>query len=292
MRRKIARQQRSPICTKAGATLMEVIVVIATIGVLMSLLLPAVQMARETSRRMSCSSKLHQIGIAIGNYIDVHKVFPPGLNLRDDLNGFLFAKTDLKAAFRTPFKELSCPSDPLADISYGNQSYYINDGATMESAGNGILRSSTRFVKLPEVTDGLSNTSAASERLSFDSFIHQDLDIRSLSPEQERRVHHLVSRRMPTLLEFADECQHRAGAVLPTWLITGWYDHLVPPNSPNCVNGWDQHFNKSASPAKSMHPSGVEALMADGAVRFVSNSISREVWWAVGTRNGKEVFDF
>ena len=92
--------------TGRGFTLVELLVVIAIIGILVALLLPAIQAAREAGRRSSCSNNLKQIGLACQNFHDIHGNLPPGMT-DDDTNNFGWG------AYILPFLEQKPLSDQI-----------------------------------------------------------------------------------------------------------------------------------------------------------------------------------
>ncbi len=110
-------------CRRHGFTLVELLVVIAIIGVLIALLLPAIQAAREAARRTQCVNKLKQIGIAVHNFHDtVGGVVPVAISIPLSYRGPATA-TEMRftyVLFLMPFMEMQAPYDNIKETSIGS----------------------------------------------------------------------------------------------------------------------------------------------------------------------------
>jgi prepilin-type N-terminal cleavage/methylation domain-containing protein/prepilin-type processing-associated H-X9-DG protein len=308
---------------RPGFTLIELLVVISVLGVLIALLLPAVQAARETARRAHCANNLKQLGLAFLAYHDTHRVFPPGrvrsrvagrglvfsafaqvLRELDQAPSFAALNFDLNADRGVGGPENAtvraqrlavflCPSDVASDADRPDQAptnYAMNAGVRFPVAGNTGVLFENSSIRMAGLRDGAGQTVLLSE----------------LSRSANVRANDVVEVPGSAIVSYEQTCAPgtpRPSARGNRWIYAApnhtMYSHHRPPNDrrPDCRGGvpfgdrtnadWDRVSLDSA--ARSLHPGGVNALYADGSVRFGRNAVAPAVWQALGTRAGGEV---
>ena len=165
--------------SSSSGTIIIVVILIAVIGtvtvggVLVALLLPAVQAAREAARRMQCSNNLKQVALAMHNYHDAYKAFPPAYTVDADGNKLhswrtlllpfieqasLYDQIDLDKPWDAPenqpiaetvISNYTCPSGPDGMVPYTSYMVIVGSGTIFEDE-NGMA--------IENITDGISNT--------------------------------------------------------------------------------------------------------------------------------------
>jgi len=177
-------------------TLVELLVVMAIIGILVALLLPAVQAAREAARRTSCTNNLVQMMVAVSNYESAHRVYPPGtidqqgpiqnfpvgyhhnwvsqllpyLERKPVYNHIDFAvgvyHANNKAVRDLELRQLRCPSSPMPDGGHADYAAVHHDiEAPIDANNNGVFFLNSR-VRYLDVSDGTSQTVFLGEKMS------------------------------------------------------------------------------------------------------------------------------
>ena len=260
---------------------MEMLIATSVAALLLAVLLPAVIASRAASDRMSCASNLKQVIQACHNFESRSGTLSRALFHRDLL-------PDLGYPEETRLVPLyACPSDSEAagDIATTRVSYFANIGLDRWSA-NGFLHPSVKQ-RLALVTDGTSQTAAFAERLAWPDLVGQILDWDKLPQFWNRRLRDTAVRH-DTLAGFADECEFRPLKPLTAWVHFSGYTHILTPNRPSCVNETISSRPRAVT-VSSLHPGGANVGFADGSVRFISDRIDRDVWWALATRNGNEI---
>jgi prepilin-type processing-associated H-X9-DG protein len=216
------------------------------------------------------------------------------------------APAALKAANQTVqttgIKLFLCPSDggPFADR--GNN-FRANAGvgphpgtlAEFPDSGNGPF-SEAYVLRVAQVSDGLSHTTFFSERLRGSAKPEQPSPSRDMFAKPV-----LVTSTADELLTACAIAAHPTSGQMAfvftgqTWSYSGrdatLYTHAQTPNGrvPDCMHGGLAPLDMAT--ARSLHPGGVNTLMGDGAVRFVTQDIATAVWRGFGTRSGGELVD-
>jgi prepilin-type N-terminal cleavage/methylation domain-containing protein len=309
-------------------TLIELLVVIAIIAILIALLLPAVQQAREAARRTQCKNNLKQIGLALHNYHDVARTFPPqavysywdgtanqprhhtwiSMILPYFDQAPLYNQIDFSApawgqahVTGNTLTAVICPSDTgtsranTRNIVYSN--YAASEGHHWWSDASGPNRGVfTKGIesKMKDIVDGTSNTVAIAE-VTGGSFVGGPGNSNGngrprIGNEAVFRAAFCAATFTPAVTQGTDP----NGQLIPHpdgSAIGGWFQGGSPHHyAPIFMNHGG--VNTQWSGANSFHTGGIQALLADGSVQFFSENIDWGLWRALGSVNGGEVISF
>lgn len=307
-------------CVARGFTLIEMLVCIAIIAVLIALLLPAVQAAREAARRSQCKNNLFELGIALHNYHDAHRTFPPGYVSAVGSSGQDLGPGWGWAAMLLPFVEQSniwhqisfdqparspvnstatnqvielflCPSDwsPGPGVRYGNYVGCFGRGSVVAfpDRGDGVFFRNSR-IRMRDIEDG-PMTILLGERAELNGVA----DWAGIFDEQ------VFTTKNATAAQYSSNRARVLGHTGP-----------VPMGAANSSAAKDS--NESGEESRARHPAqhsvfsprvpaacpfdfggwhigGSHFLFVDGSVRILNPSVDATVYAGLATRAGGEL---
>lgn len=291
---------------RKGFTLVELLVVIAIIGILISLLLPAVQAARAAARRISCANNLKQVGVALHLYHDANRQFPAGWSaykpgtgephwfglpgwgwnaailpfmeqaaVHDDMIHFELPITDPANADARVLSiaTLRCPSDP------GPDTFVLQGGGPYLGSGSyqptELARSN--YLGVFGVDDFHEVVTSSGDCLGDGTFfLNRGIRVRDIQDGTSNTF--IVGERSSKLAPSTWVGMLTGGEHAPARIV-GVAE--FPPNSEETPEHYSHNFS-------SYHPSGAHFLAADGAVHLISDDIETRLYRGLCTRAGGE----
>lgn len=257
---------------RSGFTLVELMVVITIIGILLGLALPAVQAVREQSRKVVCVNRLHQQALALHLYHDTHRQLPFGNDVMDgrfqSWSSAILGKLEL-SALASQWDRTSAWNDP-------------NSNAMLARTVIPVFRCPSSVFDGPGDADygGVIGSALASEHSILGLDLNNGVLVRSS-----------LARRFPvTIPEITDGTSH---TICIAEVVDRFpQEHGLWADGGNAFSHDNGGINVDQSgEIFSLHPGGAHAALADGSVRFLTESMDLPLIGAVCSRSGRELFE-